>query len=73
MNSRVHQGFYQPASIVKDFPYDPANVTIAFGEVKRSESCRSLVVVGMGLELESKGTESMMNPRRRKKNQKNTK
>jgi hypothetical protein len=38
---------------VKDFPHDPANVTIAFGEVKGSESCRSLVVVGMGLELEA--------------------
>lgn len=37
---------------MNDCLHDPANVTIALGEVKRSESCRSLVVVGMGLELE---------------------
>jgi hypothetical protein len=49
----VHQGFHRPASIMKDFLHDPTNVTIAFSEVKRSESCRSLVMVGMGLELET--------------------
>ena len=72
MNSRVHQGFHRPASVVNDFPHDPANVTIAFGEVKRSEPCRRLVVVGMGLELGAQGyrvDESEV----KKKNQKNTK
>ncbi len=54
MNSRIHQGFHRPASIMNDCLHDPANVTIALGEVKRSESCRSLVVVGMGLELEAR-------------------
>jgi len=67
-----YQGFHRPASIMKDFLHDPANVTIAFGEVKRSESCRGFVVVGMGLELEARrymvegGSETKIN-------QKNTK
>ena len=52
MKSSVHQGFHRPASVMNDCLHDPANVTIAFGEVKRSESCRSLVVVSMGLELQ---------------------
>jgi len=53
MGSKVHQEFHRPASIVNDILHDSTNVAIAFCKVKRSESCRGFVVVGMGLELEA--------------------
>jgi hypothetical protein len=49
----VHRGFYRPPGVMDDVLHDPANITITFGKVKRSESCRSLVVVSMGLELKA--------------------
>ena len=36
-----------PARVVNDFFYDSTNVAISFGEIKRTESSRVLVQVGM--------------------------
>jgi len=35
------------AGVVNDFFYDSTNVAISFGEIKRTESSRVLVQVGM--------------------------
>ena len=36
-----------PARVVNNFFYDSTNVAISFGEIKRTESSRVLVQVGM--------------------------
>jgi len=72
MNSMVHQGFHRPASIVNDFFHYSADVAVAFGKVKGSESCGSLVVVGMGLKLVVRRY-IVEYDREGKNNQKNTK
>lgn len=40
-----------PASVVDNLFYDPANVTVALGEVEGTELGRGLVVVGVCREL----------------------